>query len=388
MQDFTLLFLHLSLLIIGSTASPVSQFSPSQQPSHRSFMPNFRWMYQQASAPSYNSYVSDSHVPNLYNSESQTSNFYTFQTQPSNSYASPFEQSRHSFYDLPSASHFLSDSEDIVDVSVDDIHTTNTTMNHCNCACGQVDRKQRIVGGNVTKLHEFPWIAALSKKGRFYCGATLIAKRHVLTAAHCVEGVNPKDIKVTLGEHDRLSKNESVPVIIRKVKRTIPHPDFSLSNFNNDIAVLELESGVDFEAPQIHPACLPEDNDANYIGKNGIVAGWGRLDERKPTSATLRKVEVPILSEEECKNVGYSAQRITKNMMCAGYPEGKRDSCQGDSGGPMQILSPRPGKMEVIGIVSWGRGCARPNYPGVYTRVGNYLNWIHAQLGDDCTCNL
>lgn len=70
--------------------------------------------------------------------------------------------------------------------------------------------------------------------------------------------VNPKEIKVTLGEHDRDSKNESSPVIMRKIKRVLKHPDFSLSNFNNDIAMLELVSGVDFEAPQIHPACLPE----------------------------------------------------------------------------------------------------------------------------------
>ncbi|KAI5711946.1 hypothetical protein M8J75_004486 [Diaphorina citri] len=356
----TFLLLHSSLLVIATSGSPVSQFSPSHL-SFRSFLPNYNWGYQ---PPMPN-------VPNPY-------------APP----PPPEDQGRSSFFDLPSASHFLSDSSDvIVDFNVDDL-TINSSMNHCNCACGQVERNQRIVGGNVTKLHEFPWIAALTKKGKFYCGATLIAKRHVLTAAHCIEGVNPKEIKVTLGEHDRLSKNESVPVIIRKVKRAIRHPDFSLSNFNNDIALLEMESGVDFEAPQIHPACLPGNNEANYTGKIGIVAGWGRLDERKPTANSLRKVEVPILSEEECKSAGYSASRITNNMLCAGYAEGKRDSCQGDSGGPLQIAVARPGKMEVIGIVSWGRGCARPNYPGVYTRVANYLNWIHAQLGDDCTCNL
>ncbi|XP_008472755.1 venom protease-like [Diaphorina citri] len=89
-------------------------------------------------------------------------------------------------------------------------------------------------------------------------------------------------------------------------------------------------------------------DEANYTGKIGIVAGWGRLDERKPTANSLRKVEVPILSEEECKSAGYSASRITNNMLCAGYAEGKRDSCQGDSGGPLQIAVARPGKMEVI----------------------------------------
>ncbi|XP_026686214.1 uncharacterized protein LOC103518681 [Diaphorina citri] len=147
----------------------------------------------------------------------------------------PEDQGRSSFFDLPSASHFLSDSSDvIVDFNVDDLTTINSSMNHCNCACGQVERNQRIVGGNVTKLHEFPWIAALTKKGKFYCGATLIAKRHVLTAAHCIEGVNPKEIKVTLGEHDRLSKNESVPVIIHFSQFSPSHLSFRsfLPNYN------------------------------------------------------------------------------------------------------------------------------------------------------------
>lgn len=360
-----LLLLPVCLLVPATSASPVSQFSSSQL-SSRPFIPNFTWRLQSPEHPNYGYVPLDSaHAP-----------------------PSPVSlDSGRSFYDLPSGSHFLDDPEEEIDLSVEDLTATNSTMNHCNCACGQVDRKQRIVGGNVTKLHEFPWIAALTKKGKFYCGATLIAKRHVLTAAHCVEGVNPKEIKVTLGEHDRQSKNESAPVIMRKIKRVLKHPDFSLSNFNNDIAMLELVSGVDFEAPQIHPACLPEHNNVDYTGKSGIVAGWGRLDERKPTAPTLMKVEVPILSGEDCKKLGYSASRITNNMMCAGYLEGKKDSCQGDSGGPLQIETTRPGKMEVIGIVSWGRGCARPNYPGVYTRVGNYLNWIHSQLGDDCTCN-
>lgn len=85
--------------------------------------------------------------------------------------------------------------------------------------------------------------------------------------------VNPKEIKVTLGEHDRLVSNESAPVIIRRIKRAHKHPDFSLSNFNNDIAVLELDSGVDFEAPQIHPACLPENSELKQGQLNACLNG-------------------------------------------------------------------------------------------------------------------
>ncbi|XP_018896296.2 trypsin [Bemisia tabaci] len=255
----------------------------------------------------------------------------------------------------------------------------------CNCVCGVINRRMRIVGGNVTRVNEFPWIAALSRRGKFYCGGTLITNRHILTAAHCIEGIQAKEIKVTLGEHDRQIVNET-ETVVRKVKKTYRHPEFQISNFNNDIAVLELESTVDIAGPHVRTACLPAEDGVNYTGRTAVVAGWGRVDERKPISRVLRKVEVPIISETDCKSAGYSESRITDNMICAGYKEGKRDSCQGDSGGPMQINGTRAGNMEVIGIVSWGRGCARPNYPGVYTRIANYLDWIQEQLGIDKFC--
>lgn len=69
----------------------------------------------------------------------------------------------------------------------------------------------------------------------------------------------------------------------------------------------------------------------------GLIAGWGRVSESKPTSGKLRSTKVPIMSDESCQKVGYKENRITENMMCAGYPEGKIDACQGDSGGPMLI---------------------------------------------------
>ncbi|XP_066998945.1 venom protease [Anabrus simplex] len=261
---------------------------------------------------------------------------------------------------------------------------TEPLRKRCNCVCGVPNRKQRIVGGQVTKVNEFPWVVALSRRGKFYCGGTVITRKHILTAAHCIEGIELSDIQVTLGEHDRSIRNESESTE-RRIKNGTRHDGFTLLTFNNDIAVLELDKPVDFGS-SIKPACLPQSNAVNYTNSVGIVTGWGRIEERKPTSNMLRKVAVPIISMDRCRRAGYPRHRITENMICAGYPQGKQDACQGDSGGPMHIDTEKGG-LEVIGIVSWGRGCARPNFPGIYTRIANYLDWVEDRVGDECLCS-
>lgn len=123
----------------------------------------------------------------------------------------------------------------------------------------------------------------------------------------------------------------------------------------------------------------------DFADRLSIVAGWGRTSEKLPPSQILREVIVPIWSQEQCTNAGYGKKRITENMMCAGYHDGKKDACQGDSGGPMHMEG-ATGSMEIVGLVSWGRGCARPNLPGIYTRVVNYLDWINEKLVNECKC--
>lgn len=126
----------------------------------------------------------------------------------------------------------------------------------------------------------------------------------------------------------------------------------------------------------------------NYVGTNGLVTGWGTLKEDGKPSCILQEVEVPVISNEVCSTeTNYTSSMITDNMMCAGYlGVGNKDSCQGDSGGPM--VAERPDKRyELIGVVSWGNGCARPYYPGVYTRVTKYLDWIKENSNDGCFCN-
>ena len=124
----------------------------------------------------------------------------------------------------------------------------------------------------------------------------------------------------------------------------------------------------------------------DFAGSLGIVAGWGRTEEKAPPSKILRSVTVPIWTRDQCLEAGYGNKRISENMMCAGFHDGRKDACQGDSGGPMHMEG-TSGSMEIVGVVSWGRGCARPNLPGIYTKVVNYLPWIYGKMGSECLCS-
>nr|CAI5835085.1 unnamed protein product [Callosobruchus analis] len=114
-----------------------------------------------------------------------------------------------------------------------------------------------------------------------------------------------------------------------------------------------------------------------------VAVGWGATKQNGQTATKLQEVKVPIMSNVDCKKTGYGS-RITDNMMCAGYPEGKKDSCQGDSGGPLLVQNGTA--YQIVGIVSWGEGCAQANYPGVYTRVNRYISWIKSLTRDACYC--
>ncbi|KAM7358778.1 venom protease isoform 1-T2 [Cochliomyia hominivorax] len=266
-------------------------------------------------------------------------------------------------------------------VAQDTIYATT-----CSCRCGERNDESRIVGGTTTGVSEYPWMARLSYFNRFYCGGTLINDRYVLTAAHCVKGFMWFMIKVTFGEHDRCNDKERPET--RFVLRAFTQK-FSFSNFDNDIALLRLNDRVPITS-FIRPICLPRNQDRNelFVGTKGIATGWGTLKEDGKPSCLLQEVEVPVLDNETCvAQTNYTQKMITKNMMCAGYPgKGERDSCQGDSGGPLVRLRPDDKRYEQIGIVSWGNGCARPNYPGVYTRVTKYLDWIVQNSRDGCFC--
>ncbi|RVE69982.1 hypothetical protein OJAV_G00083040 [Oryzias javanicus] len=164
----------------------------------------------------------------------------------------------------------------------------------------------------------------------------------------------------------------------RTITTLIVHPSYNSVTFDNDIALLQLSSPVTFNS-YISPVCLASTGSTFYSGINTWVTGWGRIGSgvSLPSPQTLQEVQVPIVGNRRCK-CSYGASSINDNMVCAGLLEGGKDSCQGDSGGPLVIK--QNNRWIQAGIVSFGRGCAEPNFPGVYARVSQYETWINAQI--------
>ncbi|XP_050728712.1 proclotting enzyme-like [Eriocheir sinensis] len=231
----------------------------------------------------------------------------------------------------------------------------------------------RIVGGKPADIREWPWIAALLRRGdTHFCGGTLITNRHILTAAHCVKPFTISDITVRLGEYTFEAKNETAHVDFA-VSAAVIHDGYEEVNYHNDIAIITLAQSTEF-SDDAWPVCLPA-GDESYLGRDGTVVGWGTTSFGGPVSNVLMKVTVPVWTNDEC-STAYSDKIITNNQFCAGGREGGMDSCQGDSGGPFMVRQIRDQRWTVAGVVSYGQRCAEAQYPGVYTRVANYLTWI------------
>uniref|UniRef100_A0A3Q2UJZ5 Peptidase S1 domain-containing protein n=1 Tax=Fundulus heteroclitus TaxID=8078 RepID=A0A3Q2UJZ5_FUNHE len=242
----------------------------------------------------------------------------------------------------------------------------------CTCfflltLCGQPALNNRIVGGEEAPPGSWPWQVSLHTSAHF-CGGSLINDQWVLTAAHCIfchrtliifiqEGSNPNEV-------------------VRKVAQIVSHPDYNSRTPNNDIALLKLSKPVSFTS-YISPVCLAASKSIFSSGVNTWITGWGTIGIPLPSPQNLMEVEVPIVENSQC-NSSYGGNIITDNMICAGLQEGGKDSCQGDSGGPM--VSKQCGRWIQAGIVSFGRGCAQPNFPGVYTRVSQYESWINGVI--------
>jgi len=233
-----------------------------------------------------------------------------------------------------------------------------------------------IVNGEEAIPHEFPFMAALMNRNRQFCGGSLIDDNHILTAAHCVAHMSKYDVqnlRVRLGDHNIKDGTSDGITIEKRVKRVIRHKGFSSSTLWNDVAILTMEDDVQY-TNNIQPICLASGGN-KYVDRTVTVAGWGTLSEAGSQPANLMKVDVKVWTNGRCKSsYGSSAPGgITSHMLCAS--DYNRDSCSGDSGGPL-FDCPYNGSCEQIGIVSWGIGCAKARYPGVYTRVTEMLPWI------------
>uniref|UniRef100_A0A2A4K6F8 trypsin n=1 Tax=Heliothis virescens TaxID=7102 RepID=A0A2A4K6F8_HELVI len=230
---------------------------------------------------------------------------------------------------------------------------------------------QRIVGGSVTTIDQYPTIAALLYSSNLVsywqdCGGSILNNRAILTAAHCTAGYAVNRFRVRLGSTWANSGGA-----VHNANANIVHPQYDRNTLNNDIAIIRSATTFSFNN-NVRAASIAG---ANYLpADNQVVwaAGWGdTFYGSNQGSEQLRHVQLVTINQNTCRN-NYATRGvlINDNMICAGWSSGGRDQCQGDSGGPLYHNG------IVVGVSSFGIGCGQAFFPGVSARVSRYTSWI------------
>ncbi|XP_045763666.1 uncharacterized protein LOC123866256 [Maniola jurtina] len=227
----------------------------------------------------------------------------------------------------------------------------------------------KIVGGSEVSIKDFPYQARLvieTGEGYFGCGGSIISDTYILTAAHCLTGANKLFVRV-----GSVNADEGGDLIESTDFKQ--HPKYNSSVYDFDVGLVRLPSAIAFDNTK-RAIRLPVRKTSIPAGTRVTVSGWGATSENGEGSDTLMAVTVPALSNTRCRA---SYRALTQNMVCAGVPQGGKDSCQGDSGGPAVVRG------NLGGVVSFGYGCARPGFPGVYARVASppIRDWIKQNSG-------
>ena len=253
--------------------------------------------------------------------------------------------------------------------------------------CDLPDRKavSRVVGGSNVRHEQYPWQVSIGSTARgagaferHFCGGSLIGARWVLTAAHClVETFPVRTLRVVHGATDLRRAGGAAT---RAVEAAYVHPGYNgnAARGGNDIALLRLSEPIPNARKSY--AKLPAEGFASqrsFPGACSVVTGWGTTEQGVSESAPprLQAAGLPLVNERDCR-AAYPGTKISEGEICAGLPEGGRDSCQGDSGGPLVVEGLGAGQQILVGVVSWGEGCAQAGKYGVYARVSHYMPWI------------
>ncbi|XP_030554701.1 trypsin beta [Drosophila novamexicana] len=220
----------------------------------------------------------------------------------------------------------------------------------------------RIVGGTATTIGSFPWQISLQRNGGHSCGGSIYNSKIIVTAAHCLQSVSASSLQIRAGS----SYWNSGGVVV-KVASFRNHEGYNANTMVNDIAIIKLSSALSFTS-NIKSIGLASSAPAN--GASASVSGWGTQSSGSSSIPTqLQYVNVNIVSQSVCGSSSYGYGSEIKSTMICAAASGK-DACQGDSGGPLVSGG------VLVGVVSWGYGCAYSNYPGVYADVAVLRNWV------------
>lgn len=228
----------------------------------------------------------------------------------------------------------------------------------------------KIVGGEIVDPAKTETRYIVSIGGG--CAGSIINSKWILTAAHCSSIFTRA---LTAGSVD-LNSPKRVKL---ELKKSYIHPKNIASKYSYDFALLELKTPIDFEATGLRPITMvdPElvKTGAIDAGVMTTVLGWGTTRESGSISSLLRMVDVPVVSNATANAPGSYNGTVDDTMLAAGFEQGQKDSCQGDSGGPLTIMGSN-GEPVLAGVVSWGKGCARAKYYGIYGNVAVAYPWI------------
>jgi len=245
-------------------------------------------------------------------------------------------------------------------------------------------RSPRIVNGETARDGDLPWQAALMLRDdgsgakpieRLNCGGAFIRPNIVMTAAHCVGTSdfigNLKDWVVVSGA----ARIDDPRMVTYDITDVVVHPRYAELGLALDYDFALLRVAQRFNGPTIEVISAAE-SDRIAVGTVAQVSGWGATSEGGASSRDLQKLDIKVVSRGDCNDANSYNGIITTRMLCAGVREGGKDSCQGDSGGPLTAAVGPNGQRRLIGVVSWGLGCAQPNKYGVYGRLVAVRGWI------------
>ncbi|KAM9774494.1 transmembrane protease serine 7 isoform X2 [Syngnathus typhle] len=281
-----------------------------------------------------------------------------------------------------SAVSFRCDSDSCIrkkNARCDDVTDCQDGSDERDCACGLPTPPvaHRIVGGSDSDEGEWPWQVSLHFSGHLICGASVLSSDWLISAAHCFSKDRLSDPRRWRAHLGALMQGSAKHVA--EIQRIVPHEYYDASTLDYDMALLQLKRAWPASlGPLVQPVCLPATSQAVTAQHRCWVTGWGhRSEDDKSLPSVLQKAQVSVMSQTECKAI-YGL--VSPRMLCAGVSTGERDACRGDSGGPLSCQAPSGGRWFLIGIVSWGAGCGRPELPGVYTRVSKFTSWIYGHI--------